>query len=198
MWGLVSDDANASRPSSPRNRPCCDGRNTHLLWRRGDRTVTLPVRQVSDLELSLLPLPSVAAATGLCTSETPRSSPRREWRSRGGGRRADIMEKLGSQPAVVMDNGTGVVKVCARSAHNPTKLPARTHAVGTRSRRSHGRVRPLHAQAGLAGNDRPRCVFASAVGRPKHVRVMPGGQVRWPLSIPPHRAHFMLTSARRM
>ena len=33
---LVSDDAGASCPSSPRNRPCCDGRNTHLLWRRGD------------------------------------------------------------------------------------------------------------------------------------------------------------------
>ena len=32
-------------------------------------------------------------------------------------------------------------------------------------------------KAGFAGNDRPRIVFNSAVGRPKHVRVMPGGQL---------------------
>jgi centractin len=30
-------------------------------------------------------------------------------------------------------------------------------------------------KAGFAGGDRPRVVFSSAVGRPKHVRIMPGG-----------------------
>ena len=30
-----SDGAIAPCPSSTRNRPCCDERNTHLLWRRG-------------------------------------------------------------------------------------------------------------------------------------------------------------------
>lgn len=30
-------------------------------------------------------------------------------------------------------------------------------------------------KAGFAGGDRPKIVFSSAVGRPKHVRMMPGG-----------------------
>ena len=30
-------------------------------------------------------------------------------------------------------------------------------------------------KAGFAGGDRPKVVFSSAVGRPKHVRMMPGG-----------------------
>lgn len=30
-------------------------------------------------------------------------------------------------------------------------------------------------KAGFAGGDRPRVIFSSAVGRPKHVRMMPGG-----------------------
>jgi len=30
-------------------------------------------------------------------------------------------------------------------------------------------------KAGFAGGDRPRIIFSSAVGRPKHVRMMPGG-----------------------
>ena len=34
VCSLVSDGAVASCPSSTRNRPCCDERNTHLLWPR--------------------------------------------------------------------------------------------------------------------------------------------------------------------
>ncbi len=30
-------------------------------------------------------------------------------------------------------------------------------------------------KAGFAGGDRPKVIFSSAVGRPKHVRMMPGG-----------------------
>jgi len=30
-------------------------------------------------------------------------------------------------------------------------------------------------KCGLAGGDRPSCVYANCVGRPKHVRMMPGG-----------------------
>ena len=30
-------------------------------------------------------------------------------------------------------------------------------------------------KAGFAGGDRPKIIFSSAVGRPKHLRMMPGG-----------------------
>ena len=61
--------------------------------------------------------------------------------------------------AVVVDNGSGMVKVASRRCH-----PS-----------ANGRPQVgLCTQAGFAGDDAPRAVFPSIVGRPRHQGVMVG------------------------
>lgn len=74
--------------------------------------------------------------------------------------------------AVVCDNGSGVVKVRAlvtlrSSAVRRSRAPAC-------SPRSSPVKRARRVQAGFAGDDAPRAIFPSMVGRPRHQGVMVG------------------------
>lgn len=81
------------------------------------------------------------------------------------------MEDDGQVSALVCDNGSGMVKVGLvagkRRADAPCALEwARLLTDGPRPRSV--------LQAGFAGDDAPRAVFPSIVGRPRHTGVMVG------------------------
>jgi actin-related protein len=80
------------------------------------------------------------------------------------------MEDYSEVTALVIDNGTSCIKVAPAHLLNAKMCSALIFLFGF----SH-----LLLKAGFAGDDMPRAVFPSIVGRPRHTGVMVGmGQVR--------------------
>jgi Actin len=89
------------------------------------------------------------------------------------------MADEGEISAVVCDNGSGVVKVRERGnvgtgVHSRVSWRTITvRAIGGAAVEAHGQL-ALRMQAGFAGDDAPRAIFPSMVGRPRHQGVMVG------------------------
>lgn len=89
------------------------------------------------------------------------------------------IEDDGSVAALVCDNGSGMVKVGARRAQCVKDVESVYHQ---RRTCHNGKCSSVHyfavclcaLQAGFAGDDAPRAVFPSIVGRPRHTGVMVG------------------------
>lgn len=89
------------------------------------------------------------------------------------------IEDDGSVAALVCDNGSGMVKVGARRAQCVKDVESVYHQPqachnGKCSFGSPMFVCLCGLQAGFAGDDAPRAVFPSIVGRPRHTGVMVG------------------------
>jgi actin len=98
------------------------------------------------------------------------------------------MAEEGEVSALVCDNGSGMVK--ASRAAQLRAPPGPAHLVSLRPCVSLAEpFAALPPQAGFAGDDAPRAVFPSIVGRPRHTGVMVGmGQkVRAKPLLPPHQ-----------
>jgi hypothetical protein len=89
------------------------------------------------------------------------------------------IEDDGSVAALVCDNGSGMVKVGARRAQCVKDVESVYHQrrAWHNGKSSCGSLMSIcicALQAGFAGDDAPRAVFPSIVGRPRHTGVMVG------------------------